>query len=92
MPTSKILGGSFEPLEPPHPTGLNHPFDNGTKINKTASALPSFFSIHTYLHINNIFYHLLICKYIRIEKDKTEVKKINLIDAFYDRRLKCFNP
>ena len=23
MPTSKILGGSFEPLEPPHPTGLN---------------------------------------------------------------------
>ena len=22
MPTSKILGGSFEPLETPHPTGL----------------------------------------------------------------------
>ena len=22
MLTSKILGGSFEPLEPPHPTGL----------------------------------------------------------------------
>ena len=22
MPTSKILGGSFEPLELPHPTGL----------------------------------------------------------------------
>ena len=22
MPTSKILGGLFEPLEPPHPTGL----------------------------------------------------------------------
>ena len=42
MPTSKILGGSFEPLEAPYPTGLTRTLNFPSAENDTNLFIESF--------------------------------------------------